>query len=148
MQDGKPSSDSLAIVYWVATAIAALLFAVPGTALVANVPHFADEMTRLGYPLYFLSLLGTFKVLAAVAILVPGFARLKEWAYAGMMFDIIGAIVSQAAGGDEVAKMVVPVLLACVVTASWALRPQSRTLVSAGSARSTSPNAGALERAR
>jgi uncharacterized membrane protein YphA (DoxX/SURF4 family) len=148
MQDNKQSPGSRAIVYWVATAIAALLFAVPGTALIAHVPHFADEMARLGYPGYFLSLLGIFKVLAAVAILVPGFARLKEWAYAGMMFDIVGAIVSHAAVGDEVAKMVIPVVIAGMVITSWSLRPKGRTLVSTDSVRGASQNTHAMERAR
>jgi uncharacterized membrane protein YphA (DoxX/SURF4 family) len=133
MQDRKQSSDRRPTVYWVVTVIAALLFAVPGTALIFHVPHFADEMARLGYPSYFLGLLGIFKVMAAVAIVAPGFARLKEWAYAGMMFDIIGAIVSHAAVGDAVATMVVPVVIAGVLVTSWMLRPPSRTLVSTDS---------------
>lgn len=148
MPDSKQASGGPPAVYWVVTVIAALLFAVPGTALIAHVPHFADEMARLGYPSYFLGLLGIFKVLAAVTVVVPGFPRLKEWAYAGMMFDIIGAIVSHAAAGDAVTTMVIPVVIACVLVTSWALRPQSRTLVSTDSVRGLSPNTRAMERAR
>jgi uncharacterized membrane protein YphA (DoxX/SURF4 family) len=129
MPDNKQSSDGRPTGYWVVTVIAALLFAVPGMALILHVPHFADEMARLGYPSYFLGLLGIFKVLAAVAIVAPGFARLKEWAYAGMMFDIVGAIVSHAAAGDAVTTMVIPVVIACVLVASWTMRPRSRMLV-------------------
>jgi len=140
--------NSRPVIYWTATVIAALLFAVPGTALVLHVPHFAAEMGRLGYPTYFLNLLGVFKVLAAIAILAPGFARLKEWAYAGMIFDIIGAIVSHVAVNDEVVTMVIPVLIACLVVTSWALRSPSRRLVSADSVRSVSPHTPATERAR
>lgn len=148
MPDSKQASDGRPIVYWVVTIIAALLFAIPGTALILHVPHFADEMARLGYPSYFLGLLGTFKVLAAIAIVAPGFPRLKEWAYAGMMFDIIGAIVSHAAAGDAATTMVIPVVIACVLVASWTLRPQSRTLVSTDLVRGASPNTRAMERAR
>ena len=148
MPDSKPSSDGRPIVYWVVTVIAALLFAVPGTALIAHVPHFADEMARLGYPSYFLGLLGIFKVLAAIALVAPGFPRLKEWAYAGMMFDIIGAIVSHASAGDAVTTMVIPVVIACVLVTSWAMRPPGRTLVSTDSVRGASPNTRAMERAR
>ena len=78
MPDNKQSSDGRPMVYWVVTVIAALLFAVPGVALILHVPHFAEEMARLGYPSYFLGLLGIFKVLAAVAIVAPGFARLRN----------------------------------------------------------------------
>ena len=124
----KQSLDGRSIIYWVASVIAALLFAVPGAALVAHVPHFADEMRRLGYPSYFLYLLGVCKVLGAFAILAPGLPRIKEWAYAGMMIDIIGAIVSHVAIGDEATKVVIPVVIGCVVVTSWALRPPSRTL--------------------
>jgi len=148
MPDNEQSSDSRPIVYWVVTVIAALLFAVPGTALILHVPHFADEMARLGYPGYFLGLLGIFKVLAAITIVAPGFPRLKEWAYAGMMFDIIGAIVSHGASGDAVTTMVIPVVIACVLVASWAMRPQSRTLVSPDPVRGASPNTRAMGRAR
>jgi len=148
MQDRKQSSDARPLVYWVVTVAAALLFAVPGTALIVHVPHFADEMARLGYPLYFVGLLGVFKVLAAIAIVAPGFPRLKEWAYAGMMFDVIGAIVSHAAAGDTVTTMIIPVVIACVLITSWALRPQSRTFVSTDPVRGASPDTRAMERAR
>lgn len=146
MMDSKQLSDSRPIIYWVATAIVALLFVVPGASLVAHVPHLLEEMGRLGYPPYFLYLLGACKVLGAVAILVPGLPRLKEWAYAGMLFDILGAIVSHAAVGDEAANMVLPIVIACMLVASWALRPTSRTLQAMGSMDLDPPNTRALER--
>jgi hypothetical protein len=65
-----------------------------------------------------------------------------------MMFDIIGAIVSHAAAGDAATTMVIPVVIACVLVASWTLRPQSRTLVSTDLVRGASPNTRAMERAR
>jgi uncharacterized membrane protein YphA (DoxX/SURF4 family) len=146
MTDGKQSSGGRPVIYWVATAIAALLFAIPGAALVAHVPHFSEEMARLGYPSYFLSLLGVFKVLGAVVILLPGLPRIKEWAYAGMAIDIIGAIVSHAAVGDDVTKVVIPVVIACVLTTSWVLRPSSRTLAPIGAAGSDATNTRTVER--
>jgi len=146
MKDSQPLSTTRSNVYWITTVLAALLFVVPGTALIVHVPHFATEMARLGYPSYFLGLLGVFKVLAAIAILAPGFPRLKEWAYAGMAFDIIGAIVSHAAVGDAIATMAIPVLIACLLTASWATRPPTRTLISADSDHRASSNPRAIER--
>jgi uncharacterized membrane protein YphA (DoxX/SURF4 family) len=116
--------------YWIATALAALLFAVPGAGLLGRVPHFTQEMARLGYPLYFLSFLGIWKILGAVTIVIPRFPRVKEWAYAGMMFDIAGAVVSHLATGDEAVKVVLPFAIAGVVATSWALRPEGRVLPS------------------
>src|ERR1041385_1672335 len=71
--------------YWIVTALSALLFAVPGTALLLRVPHFTQDMAHLGYPAYFLVILGIWKVLGATTIIAPGLPRLKEWAYAGMI---------------------------------------------------------------
>jgi uncharacterized membrane protein YphA (DoxX/SURF4 family) len=114
--------------YWIATAATAVLFAVPGAALLARVPHFTEEMSRLGYPGYFLTILGAWKVLGAATILVPRLPRLKEWAYAGMIFDATSAAASRAAVGDGALKIVFPLIIAAVVMASWALRSPTRRL--------------------
>jgi uncharacterized membrane protein YphA (DoxX/SURF4 family) len=114
--------------YWIATALAVLLFAVPGAALLIRNAHFASEMARLGYPAYFLTILGALKILGALVILVPGFRRLKEWAYAGLMFDVLGAVLSRLAMGDPAAMLVVPLLVGALALFSWALRPAARTL--------------------
>jgi hypothetical protein len=85
----------------------------------------------LGYPLYFFHILGFWKTLGAIAILVPRFPRLKEWAYAGIFFDLTGAAVSCAAVGDYGAygfHIIAPLVLAVLTVASWALRPPSRTI--------------------
>jgi hypothetical protein len=116
------------LVYWIATVSAAVLFAVPGAALLAGVPHFAEDMAHLGYPGYFLAILGVWKLLGAATIVAPGLARFKEWAYAGMVFDATSAAVSRAALGDGVAKIVLPLVIAAVVIVSWALRPPTRRL--------------------
>jgi uncharacterized membrane protein YphA (DoxX/SURF4 family) len=114
--------------YWVATIAAALLFAVPGAALLAKVPHFSNEMARLGYPTYFLSMFGALKMIGAAVVLAPRLLRLKEWAYAGMMFDVIFAAFSRAAIGDGVFATIVPLVIGSVVLLSWALRPEDRKL--------------------
>ncbi len=83
---------------------------------------------RLGYPAYIVPALGLGKVLAIVAILAPRFPRLKEWAYAGIFFNMIGATVSHVACKDPAWSIVVTVTVAAITLASWALRPASRRL--------------------
>ncbi len=117
-----------AVAYWVATAIAATAFLVPGLANLARAPHVAGDMAHLGYPAYFMTILGTWKVLGALVIAAPGLRVLKEWAYAGMIFDLTGAAISRGVAGDGPAMVLVPVALCGVVLASWLLRPESRRL--------------------
>ena len=81
--------------------------------------------------LYFLTMIGVWKVLGAIVILVPGFARLKEWAYAGIFFDLNSAAASHAAVGDyggHAFHILVTLTLAPLAMSSWALRPQGRIL--------------------
>jgi uncharacterized membrane protein YphA (DoxX/SURF4 family) len=92
-------------------------------------PH--GVVPELGYPMYFFLILGVWKVLGAITILVPRFPRLKEWAYAGIFFDLTGAALSCAAVGGYGAygfHVIAPLLIAGLSVASWALRPPSRTL--------------------
>jgi uncharacterized membrane protein YphA (DoxX/SURF4 family) len=116
------------IAYWIATALTALIF-IPGGVFDLLRPASVLETTRhLGYPDYFACILGAWKVLGGIAVLAPRFPRLKEWAYAGMIFDLTGATASHVASGDPVDKIVTPLVLAGIVMASWALRPDSRRL--------------------
>jgi uncharacterized membrane protein YphA (DoxX/SURF4 family) len=85
-------------------------------------------MVQIGYPPYVLTILGFWKVLGAIALLVPRFPRLKEWAYAGTFFELTGAIASHAASGSSAGHLIWPGFFAVCAVASWALRPQSRTL--------------------
>jgi len=116
------------VVYWLATIAAAALFAIPGAALLVRDYHFASEMARLGYPAYFLPPFGVLKILGAVTILLPGIQRMKEWAYAGMVFDVSFAVWSRAAVGDPLLPALLPLVIGALATASWALRPVSRKL--------------------
>jgi uncharacterized membrane protein YphA (DoxX/SURF4 family) len=116
------------VLYWPVTGIVALLFAVPGSALLVGVPHFTVEMARLGYPGYFLVLFGLLKIIGALAILAPGVRRFKEWAYAGMAFDALFAAWSRGALGDPIPQIIFPLVIGGLVFASWALRPAARKL--------------------
>ncbi|WP_437303061.1 DoxX family protein [Sorangium sp. So ce388] len=117
--------------YWISTGLLGLAFAAGGLADLAGSPQVLDGMAHLGYPPYFATLLGVWKVLGAVALLAPRFPRLKEWAYAGIFFDLTGAAASHAAVGDAAGQVMTPLVLVTIAAASWALRPESRRLASA-----------------
>jgi hypothetical protein len=114
--------------YWVVTGLLGFVFAAGGAVDLLRGPDMVAAMGHLGYPAYFVLILGTWKVLGAAALLAPGLPRLKEWAYAGMFFDLTGASLSHASVGDPAGKVLVPLVLAALLVASWALRPASRVL--------------------
>lgn len=116
-----------AIGYWVTTALLAFELVLGGIWDVLRVPHARVVIERLGYPAYFLVILGVWKLLGAVAVVIPRFPRLKEWAYAGVVFNLTGALVSHVASGDiEAGTMSYVVVMIGVTAASWSLRPPSR----------------------
>lgn len=122
--DGPPTKNALA--YWIFTVLAALLFGIPGAALLLRVTHFTNDMAQLGYPTYFLTILGIWKLLGVIAILSPGAPRLKEWAYAGMTFDLICAAISRTVAGNDPVKILPPLLVLVIVIVSWRLCPVGR----------------------
>lgn len=87
-----------------------------------------DVITHLGYPPYLLTILGVWKLLGGIVLFVPGLPRLKEWAYAGIVFELTGAAASWLFHGDNASELIAPLILTAVAIASWALRPPSRTL--------------------
>src|SRR5260221_2866959 len=109
--------------YWVTTGLFAATFLASGAAELAAAPAVTVAMRALGYPLYFLTILGVWKVLGAAALLAPRLPRLKEWAYAGIFFDLTGAAASHAFSGDPPGKIATPLVLLLIAVASWALRP-------------------------
>ena len=117
------------IAYWGSTAFAALVLGATGVADLLRVPVIVEGLAHLGYPMYFATILGTWEVLGAAALVAPGMPRVKEWAYAGMFFTLTGAALSHAASGDPVDKVLVPLVVLGAVSASWALRPVQRTLL-------------------
>jgi uncharacterized membrane protein YphA (DoxX/SURF4 family) len=120
----KNTSGALKTIYWVATIIIAISFFVTGVGNLMPFEHIAREMSHLGYPQYFLKILGTWKIFGAVAIIFPGMPRIREWAYAGMVFDLTGAAFSRSAAGDSVIMVIVPIAIVSLVAISWALVPK------------------------
>ena len=114
------------IAYWVTTAILAFVMLSGGVADVLRQHDTAAGMAQLGYPLYVMTILGIWKLLGGVTVLAPGLPRLKEWAYAGAVFDLTGAAASHVAVGDDVRHILTPLVFAAVALASWALRPAGR----------------------
>src|SRR5215471_183362 len=117
--------------YWVTTIIVALELLAGGVTDLIHGPAllFAGDpvvlvLAQLGYPVYLLTILGVWKLLGAIALLVPRFPRLKEWAYAGSLFVYIGAVASGVVrGGDDPGTFIWPPFIFAVLTlASWALR--------------------------
>src|SRR5260221_4270919 len=115
-----------AIGYWVATGLLAAAFLAGGAAELSSAPAAVAATRSLGYPLYVLTILGVWKVLAVAALLSPRLPRLKEWAYAGIFFDLTGAAASHAFSGDPPEKIAIPLILLLIGAASWALRPPLR----------------------
>jgi hypothetical protein len=122
------------LIYAVSTVIAVAAFVGSGLANFLHLDHVAHDMARLGYPPYFMTVLGTWKILGAIAIAAPRLSRAKEWAYAGMIFDLTGAAASRAAAGDAIGTVLAPLAVAVVVVVSWASRPATRMLPSRSAA--------------
>ena len=114
--------------YWVATGLIGLAFGMGGVMDILQPPDVLAGMAHLGYPLHFATLLGIWKLLGAIAVLVPGYARVKEWAYAGMFIDLTGAAWAHAAVGDPASNVLTPLFILAVLAASYLLRPDSRRL--------------------
>lgn len=109
--------------FGVVTVLVCVAFLGSGIANLVHAAYIAEDMARLGYPAYFSTILGAWKVLGALAVASPAFPRLKEWAYAGMMFDLTGAAISRGVAGDGAAGVIPPLIVATLVVASWRLRP-------------------------
>ncbi len=118
------------IIYWVATGWLALGMISTGIVQLIQLKEEVAMMNHLGYPLYFLTILGVWKVLGAIAVLVPKFPLVKEWAYAGFFFAMSGAIFSHIAMGDGAKELFGPSLLIVLTIVSWYFRPISRKIIS------------------
>ena len=121
------------IIYWVATLWLALGMTATGIVQMLKIKEQEGMIQHLGFPLYFLTLLGVWKLLGVIAILIPKFPLLKEWAYAGFFFAMSGAVFSHFAVGDHPKELFGPVLLIALTIVSWYYRPTERktALVSA-----------------
>ncbi|WP_217559379.1 DoxX family protein [Paenibacillus sp. GbtcB18] len=119
------------IAYWTVTLVLAISITLSGIGQLMRLGGNVDLVKNIGFPLYVTYMLGTWKLLGVIAIIMPGFPRLKEWAYAGIFFLMTGAALSHAfAGdyGDYGFNLILPLFYAVLNIASWALRPGSRKM--------------------
>lgn len=114
------------ITYWVATIWLSVGMLSTGIVQLVQMKEEVDNFTTLGYPAYLMTIIGVWKVLGVVAILIPKFPLLKEWAYAGFFFAMSGAILSHIAVDDAAIELFGPALLLVLTAVSWYARPQSR----------------------
>lgn len=114
------------IIYWVATVWLSLGMVSTGVVQIIHLEEEVQKMKALGYPMYFLTIIGVWKLLGTVAILMPKYPLLKEWAYAGFFFVMSGAIFTHLAVGDGAAEYFGPTLLLVLTVVSWLFRPADR----------------------
>ena len=117
------------IIYWIATIWLALGMLSTGIVQLLRTDKEVDMMTHHGYPIYFLTIIAVWKILGVVAVLLPKFPLLKEWAYAGFFIAMSGAIISHLISGDEAKKVFGPTLLLILTMASWYFRPADRKII-------------------
>ena len=120
------------IIYWIATIWLALGMLSTGIVQLLKEKDGqggADMITHLGYPVYLLTFLGILKILGAIAVIIPKFPLLKEWAYAGFFFIMTGAIFSHIASGDPVNEILPALLLLILIVVSWYFRPAGRKIM-------------------
>lgn len=115
------------IAYWIATVWLSLGMTSTGIVQLLKNKTEIELITKLGYPAYILTLLGVWKLLGVIAILLPKFAVIKEWAYAGFFFAMTGAVYSHIASG-YMDKVYGAVLLLVLTIVSWYFRPADRKL--------------------
>lgn len=116
------------IIYWIATIWLALGMTSTG---IVQLIHYSKEVQKiqvLGYPSYFLSIIGVWKLLGALVVVLPRLPLLKEWVYAGFFFTMSGAVFSHLAIGDPAIELFGPLLLLVLTMLSWYFRPPQRRL--------------------
>lgn len=118
------------IIYWVATIWLSLGMLSTGIVQLLKMKDEAEMFTRLGYPLYLLTLLGIWKILGVITVLIPKLPVLKEWAYAGFFFTMSGAVFSHIAANDAAKGLFGPILLLVLTAVSWYFRPADRKIIS------------------
>jgi len=121
------------IIYWISTLWLALGMISTGIVQLLKAKEGqggVDMINHLGYPVYLLTLLGIWKILGVVAVLIPKYPLLKEWAYAGFLFVVTGAIFSHIASGDSISTILPALLLLVLTVVSWYFRPEDRKIIS------------------
>jgi DoxX-like family len=116
-------------IYWTATGLMSVGMLGSGLAQIAHAKQMVDLVVPLGYPLYILYIIGVWKIMGVIAILVPGFKLLKEWAYAGFFFVMTGALISHLASADYGLKgLIGPFMQTIFIITSWYFRPANRKM--------------------
>jgi uncharacterized membrane protein len=118
------------LIYWISTALLSFGMLGSGISQVLHVKEMNELITHVGYPLYFMYIIGVWKILGVIAILVPKFKLVKEWAYAGFFFLMTGALVSHLFMGDSGKEILGPLFQTIFIILSWYFRPADRKLIS------------------
>ena len=118
------------IIYWIATIFLAFGMLAGGVQQLLQIGGYVEIVRQLGYPKYLLSILGVWKILGVIAVLVPKFLLVKEWAYAGFFFAMSGAAISHIAAGQSVNEALPSLMLLIVTVVSWYFRPADRKIIS------------------
>ena len=124
-----PAGKAGKIIYWIATIWLSLGMLSTGIVQLLKTDQEVDMMTHLGYPVYFLTIIAVWKILGVVAVLIPKFPLLKEWAYAGFFIAMSGAIISHLISGDEAKEIFGPTLLLILTIVSWYFRPADKKVI-------------------
>ncbi len=115
--------------YWIITGILSFCIFFGGLTQALLLKQTVEGFKPLGYPTYFIALIGIWKMLGIIAIVVPKFPLLKEWAYAGIFFVMTGAVISHIASNDVKVQIISPFMLAVFAVLSWYLRPADRKII-------------------
>lgn len=118
------------IIYWITTCWLALGMLSTGMVQLLNIPEEVQKMALLGFPAYFIRLIGVWKIAGVLAILLPKLVLLKEWAYAGFFFTMTGAIVAHSVSAAPAKEFFGPTLLLILTVLSWYYRPAERKIKS------------------
>ena len=118
------------IIYWIVTGFLSFGMLAGGVQQMLQIGGYNEIIKQLGYPQYLLSILGVWKILGVIAILIPKFPLLKEWAYAGFFFVMSGASISHFAVGQPFTEAMPSLILLLATTLSWYFRPESRKIAS------------------
>ncbi|MBX3238986.1 MAG: DoxX family protein [Chitinophagaceae bacterium] len=116
------------IIYWTATIFLSTGMLAGGIQQMLQIGGYNEIVTSLGYPLYLLSIIGVWKILGVIAILIPKFPLLKEWAYAGFFFVMSGAFISHLTVGQPFTEAIPSLTLLVVIVISWYFRPTDRKI--------------------
>lgn len=124
----KTKNKMKPIAFWIFTVLLISMLLFSGLGALTKQDFLVEIMTHMSFPLYVMNILGPAYVLAAIAIIAPGLPKLKEWAYAGVVFAMIAGLASHIAIGDSFSEMIAALLLLILASSSYALRPESRRL--------------------